>query len=380
MKIEIAKYQYIDIIRGIAVLGVVAVHSSQEIIGLNEYVRWIFNYGQLGVQLFFIASALTLCLSMNSRKETSVSNFYIRRLFRIAPLYYFGIVLNLILSLIKSYYKSGKVIIPHQYTFAGVLSNVMLVHGFNPWANNNIVPGGWSIGTEMLFYVMFPFLYTIQLEMSNKKYILYALHVVFLCFISEFAVFYFFNKNTDNVPFIYFSIVNQLSVFLIGIYLYRIIIKKTETNIAYLLMGGGGGIILSCLLLNDQLFKSGFNGFMIPILSGISFLLLCHKLSSLKLKNNLTNKMIVKIGEMSFSIYILHFFVKDTLVYIYNKIIFNSIYNSEYKLLLLYVSVVAISYLLSVISNHLIEKPGIQLGKKMINNLGHKRLTEIDSV
>src|SRR5947209_6454020 len=89
------KNLYIDILRGIAIFGVIAVHSHQYITGLSWVISWVFNYGQLGVQLFFVASAVTLCLSMNGRKENSSHNFYIRRFFRIAPLYYFGIPLYL---------------------------------------------------------------------------------------------------------------------------------------------------------------------------------------------------------------------------------------------------------------------------------------------
>ena len=86
------KLQYIDILRGIAILGVIAVHSGQQIENLFPIVRSISNYGQLGVQLFFVASALTLCLSMSERNEKSPFNFYVRRFFRIAPIYYLAII------------------------------------------------------------------------------------------------------------------------------------------------------------------------------------------------------------------------------------------------------------------------------------------------
>ena len=38
--------------------------------------------------MFFVASALTLCLSMRERREAGPWNFYVRRFFRIAPLFY----------------------------------------------------------------------------------------------------------------------------------------------------------------------------------------------------------------------------------------------------------------------------------------------------
>ncbi|WP_194967239.1 acyltransferase family protein [Escherichia coli] len=71
------KYDYIDVLRALAILGVIAVHASQNIPNLNSVLGGVFNYGQLGVQLFFIASAVTLCMSMESRggKTLGISIF-----------------------------------------------------------------------------------------------------------------------------------------------------------------------------------------------------------------------------------------------------------------------------------------------------------------
>ena len=62
---EPQKYQYVDVMRGIAILLIIFTHT-----GFPKSVAQglkFFSFGQLGVQLFFVASALTLYLSMNSR-------------------------------------------------------------------------------------------------------------------------------------------------------------------------------------------------------------------------------------------------------------------------------------------------------------------------
>lgn len=87
-----AKLRYIDSLRGLAILAVLMVHCGQY--GINKYpdlIANIINTGGRGVQLFFVASAFTLFLSLARRSETVKSNFYIRRFFRIAPMYYLGI-------------------------------------------------------------------------------------------------------------------------------------------------------------------------------------------------------------------------------------------------------------------------------------------------
>jgi peptidoglycan/LPS O-acetylase OafA/YrhL len=121
---EIKKYQYIDILKGIAVLGVIAVHSHQSIPNLNLSVKYAFNYGQLGVQLFFMLSAITLCISSQKRHEQVWQYFYMRRFFRIAPLYYFGIVLYLLTGSFFIYQFKGEWEIPNQYTPLNILANI----------------------------------------------------------------------------------------------------------------------------------------------------------------------------------------------------------------------------------------------------------------
>ena len=56
------KFEYIDALRGIAVLGVFLVHTT-DYGPENDYsgiIEKIFLFGVRGVQLFFVASAFTL--------------------------------------------------------------------------------------------------------------------------------------------------------------------------------------------------------------------------------------------------------------------------------------------------------------------------------
>ena len=89
------KLQYVDAIRGLAIMAVLLVHCGQH--GTNHYpapiTQAIVN-GQMGVQLFFVMSAFTLFLSYvnrQGRERFAIRNFFIRRVFRIAPMYWLGI-------------------------------------------------------------------------------------------------------------------------------------------------------------------------------------------------------------------------------------------------------------------------------------------------
>lgn len=147
------KLDFVDRMRGLAILMVIAVHYAQAF--ASPVIHRGAMVGQFGVQLFFLASAFTLCLSADRRGDERhpVRNFYLRRYFRIAPLYYLGIVLY---AWIFAGEARGAA-----YTPFNIAANVLFVHGLVPAANNMIVPGGWTIGAEMLFYLAFPLLYRV---------------------------------------------------------------------------------------------------------------------------------------------------------------------------------------------------------------------------
>lgn len=76
-----------------AVLAVLVVHCA--LFGTNTPDHPLFaalvQQGARGVQLFYVLSALTLFLSMGSRaaqERRPTLNFFLRRFFRIAPLFY----------------------------------------------------------------------------------------------------------------------------------------------------------------------------------------------------------------------------------------------------------------------------------------------------
>lgn len=144
--------RYLDGLRGVAILAVLMVHSGQLIPGLSQPVRDLTFYGVRGVQLFFIVSGLTLTINYASR-PFHVVNFAARRYFRIAPMFYFGIILYLLLSRLTT------LSLPtDSASTIDVIATVLFVHGWLPSAINTVVPGGWSIAAEAMFYVVFPLL------------------------------------------------------------------------------------------------------------------------------------------------------------------------------------------------------------------------------
>src|SRR5689334_2851146 len=86
------RLDYLDALRGIAVLLVLMVHAGELNTGatLTPVLTNFIESGKYGVQLFFLISAFTIFYTLHKGDKSS-RNFLIRRFFRIAPLYYIAV-------------------------------------------------------------------------------------------------------------------------------------------------------------------------------------------------------------------------------------------------------------------------------------------------
>ena len=351
------KLNYIDLLRGVAILLVIVCHVSQSQIGFSPRNRAFLNFGRIGVQLFFFLSAYTLCLSMDSRKERYfIRNFYIRRYFRIAPLYYLGILVYFLVNM--SPFLSQYIFLSNSKS--DILYNFLLIHGVIPSANNTIVPGGWSIGTEVLFYLMFPLLFLFYKKLNFKFIYIYPLLGLSIATLFSLIV-YSFDKSVYTNYFYYYNIFNQLPVFLVGMSCYFL----QKRNLILLSPLKSGLIFIILFALSFVLsFKLENNISLFVFLAGLSFLFLFIFVK----KINYTFNALQKIGELSYSIYIFHFLFAYPLV-IQLVHFANSKTNPYVLFIICIIIVVAFSTGLAMFSERFIERPGINLGKKLIKKM-----------
>ena len=363
------KLDYIDIIRGIAILMVMLVHTSQPVNGISQLVSYVDRYGQMGVQLFFVASAYTLCFSRVKRAEEKqpLVSFLIRRFFRIAPLYYVAMISYFllesnmhILDLIKMPYSL--------YNFQTIAANIFFIHGFVPSANNNIVPGGWSIGTEMAFYLIFPILFAL-FDRAYKKagitaiYSLVGLSIL-LNISVQLSVQQLFKVKIDDNVFIYYNLINQLPVFLLGMTIFfhhhhRVPLRiSTPIQIAIFVAITIIGIII---LPNKQYWLVAT---FLPVIAGISFVFLLNILKESKY----SNIFLTEIGQASYSMYIFHFMFAWYLVPGIGLILKKGIL-PELLLVCSITLVTQLTFAVAKLSQKYLEAPGIRGGKILISKL-----------
>lgn len=365
---SVEKLAYIDVIRGIAILMVIIIHTSLPVNGLSNVTGYIDRYGQMGVQLFFVASAYTLCHSFVGRSEEKqpLISFFIRRFFRIAPLYYFAILAYYLLEPVIHILSIIK-LPTTEYNLASIATNILFIHGFVMSANNNIVPGGWSIGTEMAFYALFPILFSLFTWAYKQWGILY-LYVfvglsVCLNIAIQLAIEHFFSIAIVNNGFIYFNLINQLPVFLLGmtIFFHHQYQIPFPCSIPVQM-----GLFMMMTIMVAIAIQQPQNWILmiIPVGSGISFMLLLNILKEL----NYSNLFLEKIGRVSYSMYIFHFMFAWYLVVGIAMLLGKEIL-PELVLVFSVVLVTGFTYSIAKLSQKYIETPGIQFGKLLISRL-----------
>ncbi len=159
---------YIDALRGWAILLVLLTHAAQgpvaaealnsaqpasQVLALPDWLFRICAAAGSGVHLFFVVSALSLALSAAKRREKGLLPYLVRRFCRIAPMFYAGVALYLAL-----YGWGPRLYAPQGIGVADVALTLGFLHIWSGNALNSVVPGDWSVGVEVMFYLILPLL------------------------------------------------------------------------------------------------------------------------------------------------------------------------------------------------------------------------------
>ncbi|MFV5698662.1 acyltransferase family protein [Flavobacterium sp. ZT3R17] len=374
----VEKYDWVDALRGYAILLVILIHSSQTFY-VDSFIKKIADSGYLGVQLFFIMSSFTLFKSYNNRLNYNsaniIRNFFIRRVFRIAPYYYSA-------GLIYVFYKI--ILKGNSVSFINLLANFTFTNGIYLPAINDIPRGGWSVGIEMLFYFTLPLLIKICNSLK-KTFVVFIITLLFSIFINQYQISViasYINAfwNDLDASVFYYWLPNQLPIFILGIILYYIH-KEIQFNIfiGYLFLTSSMCFyFLFCFWKPDIV----TNWFKLNSEYIVSIIFVFFTIGIYSTKNKLVlNKIILKFGQISFSLYLNHFLVINFISYLFNGFLkFLNIYlvlpkkliNNNFVFMIMFVLVLFLSYLVSQFTYKAIELKGQRAGEYLIKRLNNK--------
>ncbi len=358
------RLDYINAVRGIAILMVIMLHVSSAVKGLPEVFSYMCGKGAFGVQLFFVASAFTLFLSYTNRikKEGNLTNrnFFIRRFARISPMYYLAAIVYSVICYYIPAYNDGKPLVLWK-----VLANIFYLNGFVPGAVNYLPPGGWSVGVEMVFYCCVPFLFTRIKNIKNAVWWFagFAAGGVILKLLIRYLL---IRLNIDYQRpeswFLYFWFPNQAPVFLLGIVLFFAIQKYKVKNRqqAY-----AGLAISTLLLLIFTYFRRDIDPnnvipehTIVPVFFAVNIYLLSQ--FPARIFDNAVTRF---FGEISFSMYLVHFIVVYILAYYFPLPV-----NPFAQYLVLLGLTLLISGAISKLTYHMVELKGIAFGDRYIKH------------
>lgn len=381
-KLDYTIRRNIDMLKGIAMIMVILVHSRQMFYDISGIFH-IFSFGQMGVQLFFLISGFTLTMSWcNKDFETRKDSvqFIVKRYLSIAPGYYLGIGFYFILNFILANIIKIGVPIDLNTDINSILINILMLNGLFPFCNNNVVPGGWYIGTLMLIYILFPIV--IDLYIKKKKYykIIPVMFLITSVVIQGIILMYTgTSKYSSNNSFMYFNIINQLPCFLLGINLYFDFKNKEflGVNILKIVRNFIIYLIISILLF---FLKIDFMFSIIPFICARAFYWLfiltiekfnCNK--SRLLRN--ISEILINIGRQSFSIYLSHWILVWYTPYVLLVILkhYEIAISHTVLYLIMLPAIIIGSYYLSFIFNRIIRfvnsKIKIFINKDILNNI-----------
>lgn len=214
----------LDVGRAIAIAGVVMAHLSFQFPRLPQWAALSARMGQYGVQLFFVISAITIFMTLKADHDRYgqpaqvAARFYVKRFFRIAPLYYTAMLYYGMMSWYTLNFQPDHASVLGPHDADDVLLNLVFLHALSPSAINNVVPGGWSIGVEMLFYLLAPPIFFFATTWRRRLGLTLVLLAGCAATIALFALSGAPTLKVENNSFFYFWPPLQFPCFLLGMW------------------------------------------------------------------------------------------------------------------------------------------------------------------
>lgn len=342
---------FLDSLRGIAAAWVVLYHMIYIPVPNLDVPAWAMPWasiGGIGVTLFFMVSAFSLCYTMpfHQRELNPLRSFYIRRFFRIAPLFY----VLLAFTLLRDKFVYGSV-----HDSATIAESVLFLFNLIPNKQAGIVWASWTVGVEMVFYLFFPLLYLWAKDAFRAC--IFVLIALALAIAFKFSFAY---DSAATANFFQMSVLRHLPIFALGIAVFRFYEqfgrrKDVLLHLALLV------IILSLFWASAIALDTSFGDayyfqgpWFAALLLGLAFFPLYL----------IVNKATMFLGKLSYSLYLIHPPLILFMIPIYRQV-----YAWPLPLSLKYVAAVAMTFAalvsLSYMSYRFIEAPGIRVGKRI---------------
>lgn len=269
------RFHFIDGLRGIAALMVMLFHFSG-LINKNTGATLPFDYGYLGVQIFFVLSGFVIAYSIRHAPLdwNFGARFFFRRSLRLDPPYWIALITIALLSTTSALLLKKEI----PFSTTALFANIFYIQDFLGY--ERLLPVSWTLCIELQFYLL---LVCLLILFKNTQVVFIALFVVSI---------------DQSGPQVLFDRVDGLFLpywysFFIGCILAWVYLQKIDRKIFFIYLAG-----MLPLLNNLQAWMTAFTA--LCIFSAIHFNTLATWLSA---------PFFTYFGSRSYSLYLIHWLV-----------------------------------------------------------------------
>jgi len=350
-------YPYLDGLRFVAFLAVFIHHSP--VLAPSPFWRTLHQYGWMGVDLFLCLSAFLftklLFMEYQTLDNIQIKEFYIRRILRIWPLYYFFTSIMLIVSL-ERLGGWSPILAQRTIGIATFTDNILsAIHSkYTPlFASAHL----WTISYEEQFYAVIPLFLRKLFKMawSTKVFVIAALFFVGSLMRVSLIYFNIPHPAIWVLPFTHFESI--LGGIIVGLGLFDEYFNKIPS---WPLFFGG---IISFILVSQlpDVYIIDWELMLTYPLVGVGMSTVLYSFTKKQdwaVKRALQNKFIAYLGKISYGLYVYHLLGLSK----WNILTFGLHFSP--KPLLVFCSGLIITIVTSIISYELLEKPFLRLKKR----------------
>jgi exopolysaccharide production protein ExoZ len=295
------KLESIQVLRGIAALLVACVHlqAIEQKYGHEGAIlpAWL-SYGKISVDLFFVISGFVIATVTcgQFRSMRAARQFLFQRITRIYPPYWLYSTMVLVVWFYRPYMVNAT-----QDNQVNILASFLLL----PQELLPLLMVGWTLVHEMYFYLIIALLMPVVREsMFSAMLALWAVFVIF-------GHTYFMNNPSENYgPAIQLAF-HPLTLEFIGGAIIALFIKGNIISKSYLIIGIGiTGFLFAASWLHASDIVLDMNGWWRVLCFGLPSLLVVYGAASAEIGGKVRFPRIMrKIGDASYSIYLTHVLV-----------------------------------------------------------------------
>lgn len=367
-----AKFPRIDAltgVRGFAATWVVVHHGTVLVGGGESFPQWLQRFiagGWLAVDLFFILSGFVISYAylaeMRPLTAHGVRRFLVLRLARIYPAHLF-VALLWLLPLWASVYVLDQSLsegIQSSFNLKTFLAAVLLLNGIGiegTWGWNL---ASWSVGAEWIAYLCFPLLAwgLWRLDSTPKIALMAGLSLAV-----PWGLAYWVNGGTQYMLPPEGTVIRVVFEFLLGCCLYLLWTRAVLARYAPLIAVAACALLLPLLVLERPVILDGL------IVVGFAALLYGLAHSGGLLARVLASPAMVFLGEVSYSVYLIHALLVVLLGKIFHGLAVEAAGDPlvACAILALYV---ALSILAGTVLYFVVERPGRQAIRALVERGG----------